>query len=115
MGAPVRHGRIKAKAGTLPTAKERAHMERVAKLPCLVCGAWPVQLHHVSGSSHVMGRLPRSHELVVPLCPAHHQIQHGPKESVEALGHRGFYKMHKIDLLAEAEFLRLESIAEGIL
>jgi hypothetical protein len=53
--------------------------------------------------------------MVVPLCPVHHQIQHGPKESVEALGHRGFYRTHKIDLLAEAEFLRLESIQEGIL
>lgn len=90
-------------------------MERIAKLPCLVCRAWPVQLHHVSGSSHVMGRLPRSHELVVPLCPKHHQVIHGPRESVEALGHRGFFKMHKIDLLAEAQFQQLMSIQEGIL
>lgn len=89
-------------------------MERVAKLPCLVCGDGST-VHHVTGSSHVMGRLPRSHELVVPLCPKHHQVIHGPRESVEALGHRGFYRAHKIDLLAEAEFLRLESIQEGIL
>ena len=112
MGAPVNHRRMKAKAGAPPTAKERAHMERVAKLPCLVCGAGST-VHHVTGSSHVMGRLPRSHELVVPLCPKHHQVIHGPRESVEALGHRGFYRAHKIDLLAEAEFLRLESIQEG--
>lgn len=114
MGCKLVHRRMKPKAATPPTAKERAHMERVAKLPCLVCGDGST-VHHVTGSSHVMGRLPRSHELVVPLCPVHHQIQHGPKESVEALGHRGFFKMHKIDLLAEAEFLRLESIQEGIL
>lgn len=114
MGTPVNHRRIKAKAGTPPTAKERAHMERVAKLPCLVCGGGST-VHHVTGSSHVMGRLPRSHELVVPLCPKHHQVIHGPRESVEALGHRGFYRMHGIDLLAEAEFLRLESVQEGIL
>lgn len=114
MGAPVNHKRMKPKVATPPTAKERAHMERVAALPCLVCGG-KATVHHVTGSSHVMGRLPRSHEMVVPLCPVHHQIQHGPKESVEALGHRGFYRKHKIDLLAEAEFLRLESIAEGIL
>lgn len=114
MGAPVNHRRMKAKAGAPPTAKERAHMERVAKLPCLVCGDGST-VHHVTGSAHVMGRLPRSHELVVPLCPKHHQVIHGPRESVEALGHRGFYRMHGIDLLAEAEFLRLESIQEGIL
>lgn len=113
MGYQVNHRRIKAKAVT-PTAKERAHIDRVAKLPCLKCGAGAT-IHHVTGSSHVMGRLPRSHQLVVPLCPVHHLIQHGPKESVEALGHRGFYKTHGIDLLAEAEFLRLESINEGIL
>lgn len=97
-----------------PTAKERKHIERVMSLGCLVCKA-PASAHHVTGSSHVMGRLPRSHELVVPLCPKHHQVIHGPRESVEALGHRGFYRAHKIDLLAEAEFLRLESIQEGIL
>ena len=98
---------FEAKLGMLKPANK-------ATMPCLVCGG-KATVHHVTGSSHVMGRLPRSHEMVVPLCPVHHQIQHGPKESVEALGHRGFYKMHKIDLLAEAEFLRLESIAEGIL
>ena len=114
MGQPVSHRRMKAKAGAPPTAKERAHMERVASLPCLVCGGGST-VHHVTGSAHIMGRLPRSHQLVVPLCPVHHQIQHGPKESVEALNHRGFYKLHGIDLLAEAEFLRVESIQEGIL
>lgn len=41
--------------------------------------------------------------LVVPLCPVHHQIQWGPRESVEALGHGGFYRVYGIDLLAEAE------------
>lgn len=90
-------------------------MDRVAQLPCLVSGERPVTLHHVSASSHVSGRLPRSHQLVVPLAPRYHLIQHGPKDSVEALGHRGFYKMHGIDLLAEAEFLRTESIMEGLL
>lgn len=39
---------------------------------------------------------------VVPLCPRHHQIQHGPRESVEALGHGGFTETYGIDLLAWA-------------
>lgn len=80
-------------------------MERVAQMPCLVCGEWPVQLHHVTGYADRMGRAPRSHMRVVPLCPVHHQIQHGPHESVEALGHQGFYRVHNIDLMAEAERL----------
>lgn len=109
------HNRIRPKAGTKATPAEREHMARVAQLPCLVSGERPVTLHHVTGYADIMGRLPRSHQLVVPLAPRYHLIQHGPKESVEALGHRGFFKMHNIDLLAEAELLRSESVWMGIL
>ena len=56
-----------------------------------------------------MGRFSRSHRLVVPLAPEYHLIQHGPKSSVEALGHRGFFITYGIDLLAEAERLWAES------
>lgn len=94
-------------------------MDRVAQLPCLVSGERPVTLHHVTGSAHVMGRLPRSHQLVVPLAARFHQKVVDPKASdpisVEGLNHRGFYQKYGIDLLAEAEFLRLESVNEGIL
>ena len=62
-------------------------------------------MHHVTGFADRIGRQSRRHDRVVPLCPVHHQIQHGPRESVEALGHRGFYTMHGIDLMAEAERL----------
>lgn len=83
------------------TKAERAHMARVASLPCLVCGAQST-VHHVTGYADRMGRLTRSHFRVVPLCPRHHLIQHGPRESVEATGHQGFYRMHGVDLLKEA-------------
>jgi hypothetical protein len=119
MGYEPNHKRMKPKAGAEPTAKERAHMDRVAKLPCLVSGEYGVTLHHVTASSHVMGRFPRSHQLVVPLARRYHQRVADPSArepiSVEGLGHRGFYKKYGIDLLAEAEFLRAESIMEGIL
>lgn len=85
------------------TAADRRHMERIAQMPCLVCGAQST-VHHVTASIHG-GRLPRRHDRVVPLCPKHHQIIFCPRESVEALGHGGFYKLHGIDLLAEAERL----------
>ena len=87
-----------------PTKGEREHMGRVAKLPCLVCGAAST-VHHVTGYADRMGRVSRSHKRVVPLCPVHHQIQWGPRESVEALGHRGFYDTYGIDLMTEAERL----------
>ena len=88
-----------------PTAAERAHMDKVAQMPCLVSGKWPVTLHHVTGYADRMGRAPRSHMRVVPLAARYHLIQHGPRESVEALGHQGFYRVHGIDLMAEAERL----------
>jgi hypothetical protein len=98
-----------------PTAAEQRHMDRVAELPCLVSGRREVTLHHVTADSFCMGRFPRSHRLIVPLAPQYHLIQHGPRESVEALGHRGFYRKHGIDLLAEAKRLEAESVALGIL
>ena len=73
-------------------------------MPCLVCNAQST-VHHVTGYADRMGRAPRSHERVVPLCPRHHQIQWGPLESVEALGHRGFYREYGIDLMAVAKHL----------
>jgi hypothetical protein len=85
-------------------------MERVAGLPCLVTGRYPVQLHHVTATISG-GRIARSHKRVVPLVPEMHQIQHGPRESVEALGHRGFYERWGIDLLFEANRLWLETEA----
>lgn len=85
-----------------PTASEKRHMDRVAQLGCLVCCS-PATLHHVTGYADRIGRAPRSHQRVVPLCPRHHMIQFGPLESVEALGHRGFYQEYGIDLMQVAE------------
>lgn len=102
----MKRGRTKA-----PTAMERRHMNAVAARGCLVCGG-EATLHHVTGHSDRMGRLPRSHQRIVPLCPLHHQGL-GEKApmlvSVESLNHRGFYQEHGIDLLAEAERLWVET------
>lgn len=100
----VRHGRVKPRASAPPTAEEAAHLAYVASLPCLVSGERPVQVHHVTASIHG-GKISRSHKRIVPLAPRFHQIQFGPRESVEALGHGGFYRTYGIDLLAVAERL----------
>lgn len=100
-----------------PTAAERAHMAYVASLPCLVCGGRST-VHHVTGYADRMGRVSRSHMRVVPLCndAPHHQAvfdkASGP-QSVELLGHRGFYQKYGIDLMAEAERLANESLQRG--
>jgi hypothetical protein len=48
----------------------REHMAHVAALPCLVCGAWPVEVHHEG--------TPRSDWRVLPLCARHHRREYGP-------------------------------------
>lgn len=97
------------------SAGERRHHGRVAEQHCLACAAWPVNVHHVVGYADRAGRLTKCHRLVVPLCEYHHDVQHGPKVSVHAIGHRGFYQEHGIDLYAEAQRLEAESVALGIL
>lgn len=91
-----------------PTAAEKKHMDRVRRMPCLVCGGRST-VHHVTAYADRMGRLPRSHQRVVPLCGVHHQIIWGPRESVEALGHRGFFHTYGIDLMAVSERLWAET------
>lgn len=82
-------------------------------MPCLVSGQQPVTLHHCTGYADRMGRFSRSHRLVVPLAPEYHLYQHGPKISVEALGHQGFFYEWGCDLLEEAKRLEAESVAAG--
>lgn len=47
----------------------KANMARVAALPCLVCGSWHVEVHHLPD--------PRSDMRVIPLCPKHHRREYG--------------------------------------
>lgn len=103
---------LKAGRGKGPSAAEKRHWDYVAAQGCLVCGGGAT-IHHVTGYADRMGRFPRSHCLVAPLCPVHHQAVFDSASmpvSVERLGHRGFYQEHGIDLLAEAERLWLESV-----
>lgn len=104
----VTHERQKPKPGTAPTAAEKRHFARVVALGCVICGG-AATVHHVTSDGYK--RIARSHQRVVPLCPTHHQIQHGPRESVEALGPAEFNRIYDIDLLARADRLWRESNA----
>lgn len=58
----------------MDSIKAKRHMGRVASLPCAVCGAQPVEVHHI-----LDGRTPgrRSPDwLTIPLCPDCHRGSH---------------------------------------
>jgi hypothetical protein len=117
-GAPLKRGKPLARKPMKRTRKkaasadEKRHMDRVAALGCLISGK-PATLHHVSSTIHG-ARITRSHKRIVPLAPEYHLIQHGPKTSVEALGHLGFFERYGIDLLAVADALWAETQSLGL-
>jgi hypothetical protein len=80
----VPHGRIKERP-----RKHPEHLARVASLPCLACGAWPVVVHHVVGYADKAGRAPKRDDRVVPLCVFCHRL--GGKQAVHGGSHRSFY------------------------
>ena len=51
--------------------QDRAHLQAVASLPCAICGASPVEVHHIR-NGYGMGQ--RSSDLeTIPLCPSCHR------------------------------------------
>lgn len=74
-----------------PTAAEIAagkrHMARVAKLPCVICGARPVDVHHCKSGR--FSQLRASDFETIPLCAPCHRTgpgaYHAGQESWEAI------------------------------
>lgn len=86
--------RLSAKRAAYLASPERqaglAHMARVAALPCLVCGAMGVEVHHAT--------VPRDDFRVLPLCARHHRREFGP--GAFHYSPRAFYAVHgDLDLL----------------
>lgn len=50
-------------------------MEAVAELPCVCCGSWPVEVHHVLSGRY--GQRKASDFDTVPLCYFHHRGPEG--------------------------------------
>lgn len=76
---------------------EKSYLELIASLPCAVCGATPVQVHHIREGQGMSQRA--SHWLTIPLCHTHHQGALG----IHTLGTRHFAAMNKageLELLA---------------
>jgi cytochrome c553 len=86
-----RTGPIKAKRKAKPAA-ERNHHAIVATLPCIGCGAWPVEVHHVRHDGRTS--ITRNHRLVVPACSVCHRT--GPN-AIHTIGHPAFNALHGVD------------------
>ncbi len=67
---PKQSAKRKAYLASTARVDGLAHMGKVAQLPCIVCGARPVEVHHMPS--------PRSDMRVAPLCPPHHRREYGP-------------------------------------
>ena len=63
----------------------KAYMNRVAELGCLLCGR-PAELHHLRAG---MGQRGKD---VIPLCPHHHR--HGPFGDATHNGYKTFCKKY---------------------
>lgn len=91
------------------SAAGKRHMERVARVPCVLCkhmglGNTPAIVHHLKYGS---GASDRAHDcLTIALCPEHHVGPNG----VHVLKEKGLrlrYNLSELDLLA----MTLEAMA----
>lgn len=59
----------------MTTAAQRRHMGLVAQLPCCLCGAHGVQVHHIT-EGKTFGKRDKLHFCTLPICESCHT---GPK------------------------------------
>ena len=80
--------------------KDRGHMARVAELPCVCCGARPVEVHHCISGRY--GQRKASDRETIPLCFAHHRGPEGihTSEGVK-IARKWLHEMHRIGLASE--------------
>lgn len=68
------------------TKSEREHIAKVASISCIVCGVWPVEVHHaLTGYG---GR--RNNMKVLPLCFNHHRGVQG----IHTLGRKAWQRQY---------------------
>lgn len=77
---------------------ERKHLDRVANMGCLICGA-PASIHHPRFACGMSQR--SNHWFAIPLCKFHHQD--GPFGQAIHNGCQEFERNHmsEVDMLAE--------------
>lgn len=81
-----------------PNAVEKRHHARIREMPCILCGAFPVSVHHMrhNGRHWIL----KDHRYVAPLCPPHHTEG---KQAIHRIGHPAFFELLGFDLYAWSE------------
>lgn len=98
--------------GRTPTKDEKAFMDRMVQLGCIVCYKLgyeaPATIHHMEGKTR-----PGAHYKVLPLCGNHHQIpaNNGMWVSRHGDGKKAFEKEYGTEL--ELYELCLELLGES--
>lgn len=77
---PLRQKRLEPRRKGKPTPRIKPgrvgnpkHLAWIASLPCCVCGARPVEVHHIRDGQVGTGQRAGDDE-TIPLCPAHHRL-----------------------------------------
>lgn len=55
--------------------KDPTRLEAVTQCACVICGFWPVEVHHCISGRYSQRKAPDS--MTIPLCYACHRGQHG--------------------------------------
>jgi len=85
--------------GVPKRVRDRAHLQFVSSLPCVICGRMPSQAHHLRfAQPRAMGSKV-SDEWTVPLCAVHHRSLH------DAGAEEKWWQEHNVNALAEADKL----------
>lgn len=78
----------------------REYMGKVAALPCAICGAHGVHVHHIRTGIGI-GRRASDFD-TIPLCPEHHQ----GTEGIHGMGRKAWERHHgitELELLAKTK------------
>lgn len=79
------------------SSESKRHMGRIAQMPCAICGAFGVHVHHIRTG---IGMGMRASDFdTLPLCPEHHQGMTG----IHGMGRKAWERHHGI---TELELLK---------
>jgi hypothetical protein len=78
-----------------------AHLARVAALPCVVCGARPVHVHHCIHGRYAQRKA--SDLETLPLCDAHHTMLHASPGQWQSIWGRDFDLLPVVAAMLEEE------------
>lgn len=99
-----------------PRRIDKAHKGRIAALPCIICGARPVEVAHVRYACPASGKRETgmaekpSDKWTLPMCPLHHRIAPAAQHK---MNEREFWDLHCIDPIEICEWLYRVSCAGG--